>query len=318
MMLLVGLGNPGKEYQETRHNAGFMALDEFAKVNGFPLFKLSRKHSSLISEGILDSVKVLLVKPQTFMNNSGKAVRILLRNLVSKDLETKFLSKHLIIAHDDIDIPLGKIRVSRGSGSAGHKGVDSIIQSLGTKDFTRIRIGIQPAKGKPENVEDFVLKKFSKKEQGMLAAALEKSCQVITMILAENLEKKYKEVSKQNIAQETTDKKCPECGKPLLIRLGRYGKFYACSGFPECKYTASLQENTINVSCPKCEKGQLTAKRTKKRKIFYGCNRYPECNFALWDKPNGQKCEKCNSMLVEKYSRKDETPQIKCSSKECK
>ena len=179
MMLLVGLGNPGKEYQETRHNAGFMVLDEFAKVNGFPLFKLSRKHSSLISEGILDSVKVLLVKPQTFMNNSGKAVRILLRNLVSKRLETKFLSKRLIIAHDDVDIPLGNIRVSRGSGSAGHKGVDSIIQSLGTKDFTRIRIGIQPAKGKPEDVENFVLKKFSKKELPLLEVAIQEAVTAI-------------------------------------------------------------------------------------------------------------------------------------------
>jgi len=185
MMLLVGLGNPGKEYQETRHNAGFMALDEFAKVNGFPLFKLSRKHSSLISEGILDSVKVLLAKPQTFMNNSGKAVRILLRNLVSKRLETKFLSKHLIIVHDDIDIPLGKIRVSRGSGSAGHKGVDSIIQSLGTKDFTRIRIGIQPAKGKPENVEKFVLKQFLRTEMPPFQKSIKDSSDELFKLLKE-------------------------------------------------------------------------------------------------------------------------------------
>jgi len=137
---------------------------------------------------------------------------------------------------------------------------------------------------------------------------------------AENLEKKYEEVSKQKIAAETTDKICPECGKPLLIRLGRYGKFYACSGFPECKYTASLQENTINVPCPKCQKGQLAAKRTKRKKIFYGCNRYPECDFALWDKPTGEKCIQCNSLLVETARKpfgKVQGEQMKCSNPDC-
>ena len=183
MFLIVGLGNPGKEYQKTRHNAGFMALDEFQQKHDFPEFRLSRKHSSLVSEGILGETKVILAKPQTFMNNSGKAVQSLLKLSLGK---TKL---SLVVIHDDIDIPLGKVKTSRGSGSAGHKGVDSIIQALGTKDFTRIRIGIQPATGKLENVEDFVLKKFSKKEQNMLSAALEKSCQAITMILTENLEK---------------------------------------------------------------------------------------------------------------------------------
>ena len=126
-----------------------------------------------------------------------------------------------------------------------------------------------------------------------------------------NLEEKYKEVSKQEIAHEETDKKCPECSKPLLIRLGRYGKFYACSGFPKCKYTASLEENMLNIDCPKCKKGKVMPKRTKSRKTFYGCNQYPECDFALWDKPTGERCEKCSSLLVEKGK------QTKCSNREC-
>jgi len=129
---------------------------------------------------------------------------------------------------------------------------------------------------------------------------------------AENLEKKYEEVSKKEIAQEVTDKICPECGKNLIIRLGRYGKFYACSGFPECKHTESLAENKLNIPCLKCEKGQVTQKRTKKKKIFYGCSRYPECDYALWDKPTGEKCEKCNSLLVESGRTK-----TKCSNPEC-
>ncbi|MBI2098156.1 MAG: type I DNA topoisomerase [Candidatus Wildermuthbacteria bacterium] len=129
---------------------------------------------------------------------------------------------------------------------------------------------------------------------------------------AKNLEKKEAEVSRRTIAVEKTDKICPECGKALLIRFGRYGKFFACSGFPECKYTASLGENTIDVPCPKCKKGQLEAKRTKRKKIFYGCNQYPACDFALWDKPTGEKCKTCNALLVETARKK-----VKCSNSTC-
>jgi len=127
-----------------------------------------------------------------------------------------------------------------------------------------------------------------------------------------NLEKKYEEVSKQEIAQEKTDKICPECGQPLIIRLGKYGKFYACSTFPKCKHTESLEKNTLNIQCPKCQTGQLAPKRTKKKKIFYGCDRYPECDYALWDKPTGDKCKTCDSLLVQKGKN------IKCSNAECK
>ncbi|MBI2041646.1 MAG: type I DNA topoisomerase [Candidatus Nealsonbacteria bacterium] len=128
-----------------------------------------------------------------------------------------------------------------------------------------------------------------------------------------NLEKKYKDVSKKEYTEEPTNKKCPKCGAPLLIRMGRYGKFYACSKFPECKYTESLPENVLNIKCPKCGEGQIVEKRTAKRKIFYGCNQYPKCDFALWDKPlPAEKCPKCGSLLVETKRK-----QIKCSGKEC-
>lgn len=166
MFLIVGLGNPGKEYQNTRHNVGFMALDAFAKTHDFPEFSLSKKHSSFISEGLLRQTKFTLAKPQTFMNNSGKAVKSLLGKTKSD----------LVVMHDDIDIPLGKVKVSRGSGSAGHKGVDSIIQALGTKDFTRIRIGILPPTGKPKDVENFVLKNFKKEELPLLHKAIKDTC----------------------------------------------------------------------------------------------------------------------------------------------
>ena len=143
----------------------------------------------------------------------------------------------------------------------------------------------------------------------------------------ENLKKKYQEVSKKDITEIPTEKICPKCGAPLLIRLGKFGRFYACSRFPKCKYTESLKENTLGIKCPKClsadrqdKEGEIVEKRTKKGKIFYGCSNWPKCDFALWDKPvrqaqggpTGEKCPKCGSLLVETKRK-----QIKCSNKEC-
>jgi len=127
-----------------------------------------------------------------------------------------------------------------------------------------------------------------------------------------NLQKKYQEISKKDIAEEKTDKICPKCNSPLIIKLGRFGKFYACSKFPECRHTESLEKNDLGIKCPKCKEGKIIEKRTKKRKIFYGCSVWPKCDFALWDKPINKKCPKCKSLLVE--AKKGQT---KCSIKEC-
>jgi DNA topoisomerase-1 len=127
-----------------------------------------------------------------------------------------------------------------------------------------------------------------------------------------NLKQKYEEISKKDITEKPTEKTCPKCGAPLLIRLGKYGKFYACSKFPKCRYTESLEENILGIKCPKCEKGEIVEKRTKKRKIFYGCNQFPKCDFALWDKPTGEICPKCKSLLIQ-----TKRGQIKCPNKEC-
>ena len=129
---------------------------------------------------------------------------------------------------------------------------------------------------------------------------------------AENLSQKYQDVSKKEFTAQPTRKKCPKCSAPLVIRLGKFGKFYACSKYPKCKYTESLPENILGIKCPKCEKGEIVEKRTKKNKIFYGCNRFPQCDFALWDKPTGENCPKCGSLLIETKRK-----QIKCSNKEC-
>jgi len=102
----------------------------------------------------------------------------------------------------------------------------------------------------------------------------------------ENLEKKEREISK-SFTEEKTDEVCPKCGKMLVIKMGRFGKFLACSGFPECRYTKSLEgPEKIGLKCPKCNQGEVIKKRTKKGRFFYGCSRWPECDFASWTKPN--------------------------------
>ncbi len=127
----------------------------------------------------------------------------------------------------------------------------------------------------------------------------------------ENLTKKYDEVEKKKAIAEPTDRICPKCGKPLVIRTSRFGRFYACSDFPKCRYTENIA-NTIGVICPKCIEGEIVAKKTKRGKMFYACNRWPKCDFALWQKPTGAKCPQCGSLLVEAAREK-----VKCSNKEC-
>ncbi|MDO8524470.1 MAG: type I DNA topoisomerase [bacterium] len=125
------------------------------------------------------------------------------------------------------------------------------------------------------------------------------------------LKEKEKTVEKLDLT-EKTDKICPECKNPMVLRMGRYGKFYACSKFPECKHTDPLPRPTLNIECPKCGQGQITEKTTKTKKIFYGCSNWPKCDFALWDKPVNQFCPDCHSIMVETKSKI-----VKCPSKTC-
>ncbi|MCD6500900.1 type I DNA topoisomerase [bacterium] len=126
----------------------------------------------------------------------------------------------------------------------------------------------------------------------------------------ENLRKKYQEISKKDLI-EKTEKVCPKCNSPLVIRWGKFGKFYACSRFPKCKYTQPLPKPTLGIKCPKCKKGEIVEKRSKNGKVFYGCNQWPECDFALWNKPTGETCPKCGALLIK------EGKNIRCSNKDC-
>lgn len=199
MMLIVGLGNPGRKFEKTRHNFGFMTIDEFQRKNNFPKFKFSKKFKAEVSEGIFNGKKIILAKPQTFMNLSGKSVKSLttkyLLKIRNKKAMAMFLRRYenlfenLFVIHDDLDLPLGKIRIVKNRGAAGHKGVESIIKNLGTKNFVRFRIGICPKTGKPKNPEKFVLKKFNKEEEKIIKEVIKRTALAIKFSLKEGLEK---------------------------------------------------------------------------------------------------------------------------------
>lgn len=125
-----------------------------------------------------------------------------------------------------------------------------------------------------------------------------------------HLAEKYESVEKRDF-QEATDKLCEKCGKPMVIKRGRFGRFLACSGFPECKNTKPLPPVSLNLTCLKCHEGEIVERSTRRGKIFYGCSRWPKCDFASWSKPNGQTCPQCSSPLVEVKNG------MKCSSKSC-
>lgn len=196
MKLIVGLGNPGEKHRKTRHNLGFMVIEEFLK--DFETVDKTqwideKKFKSDIATLIWQprhgkEEKVILVKPETYMNNSGLAVQLLTTYY-------KLLTSDIWIVHDDIDLPLGAMKIRFGGGTAGHHGVESIMEKLGTDKFWRFRLGIGIKSERPEakgqmikNVEDFVLGKFTGAEGGKVKGMIKRGSQAIEIGLEKNLE----------------------------------------------------------------------------------------------------------------------------------
>jgi peptidyl-tRNA hydrolase, PTH1 family len=162
--LIIGLGNPGAEYTLTRHNAGFLVLEEFARTNGIK-FRMNKRFNALVGESTIGKEKIFLAMPQTFMNLSGNSVRSMLSWLKTE-------ADSIFVVMDDIALPFGAIRIKPKGSSGGHNGLNSIIDSIGTQEFPRMRIGILGRK----NVRDlsgYVLDKFTKLEQKNLPEILE-------------------------------------------------------------------------------------------------------------------------------------------------
>lgn len=160
MWLIVGLGNPGDKYKNNRHNIGFMAVDSIADEFSFSPFK--KKHKGLVSEGLIDGQKVMLLKPQTFMNESGQAIGEAAKFYKIDPLR-------IIIFHDELDLHPGKMRVKWGGGHAGHNGLRSTHAHLGTDQYGRVRLGVGHP-GDKNRVSGYVLSDFSKAEQSWLGS----------------------------------------------------------------------------------------------------------------------------------------------------
>lgn len=176
MKLIVGLGNPGKEYEKTRHNVGWMVLDLLAKKLDANDWQNSKKANALFLKTTTNGKQVELLKPLTFMNNSGQSTAYAVKN------HTLNPETDLIVVHDDKDIPLGEIKVQTNRSSAGHNGIKSIIDHLKTQNFVRVRVGVAP-KNKIEDTAKFVLKKFGLLEKSKLNESLTKATDAIIKLI---------------------------------------------------------------------------------------------------------------------------------------
>lgn len=186
IIAIIGLGNIGQEYENSRHNAGFLAVDSLQQAWNFPAWKEEKKFKALMSEGKYKDFQIMLIKPTTYMNLSGEAVSAVTSFY-------KITPENTWILYDDLDLPLGKIRL-RTDGSAGtHNGMKSVLQHLPITTFPRIRIGIESRGIQPFNLpeqmdtSDFVLVKFTAKEQPEIQKSLERAIQAIELTLKSNL-----------------------------------------------------------------------------------------------------------------------------------
>ena len=174
-MIIVGLGNPGAEYEWSRHNLGFMLIDKLAGEAGLSVNR--RECSSLIGRGEIEGTRTMLVKPQTFMNLSGQAVSCLLAKVNSESPV-----KQLVVISDDLALPLGKIRIRERGTAGGHNGLKSIIGAIGTNEFVRLRIGIQP-EHPISDPKSFVLDSFARSERPVVEELIALSADAIRTII---------------------------------------------------------------------------------------------------------------------------------------
>lgn len=173
MKIVLGLGNPGKKYEQTRHNMGFMVVDQLASENRVAITR--RKYHSLVGDWQTNGEKLLLVKPQTYMNHSGDAVRSL-----GSDLGLK--AKDLIVIHDDLDLPVGRIRIRQKGGAGGHRGIISILEALESPNFVRVRVGIgRPPEGMDPT--DYVLQTFLPEEEILLRDRVPRAAEAVEILL---------------------------------------------------------------------------------------------------------------------------------------
>ena len=174
MFLIAGLGNPGKKYEMTRHNIGFEVIDYISKEYGIKVNKI--KHKALLGEGILQGERVLLAKPQTFMNLSGESIREICEYY-------KLLPEQIIIIYDDIALPAGSVRIRAKGSAGGHNGMKSIIYQLQTDEFMRLRIGVGAPQHEDYDLKDYVLGRFGKEEADDIISAVKLCPDALTVMM---------------------------------------------------------------------------------------------------------------------------------------
>lgn len=179
MYIIVGLGNPTREYKNTRHNIGFDVIDRLADM--FSISVLEKKHKALVGKGMINGVKVILAKPQTYMNLSGESVRELV-DYYKVDEETE-----LIIIYDDISLDVGQLRIRKKGSAGGHNGIKSIISHLGTDVFPRIKMGVGE-KPKGYDLADYVLGHFSKEERSVMDESIELSVKAVELMVRDEID----------------------------------------------------------------------------------------------------------------------------------
>ncbi len=193
MYIIAGLGNPKREYDNTRHNIGFALIDALADQYNISVMDMKRK--ALTGKGMINGQKVILVKPLTFMNLSGESIRPIV------DYYKIDVSTELIVISDDISLPPGQIRVRKKGSAGGHNGLKNIIQHLGSEEFQRIRIGVgeKPA---GYDLADYVLGHFSKEEQPLIREGVEKAMKAATMMLEGDVDRAMNEFNRKKMIQE--------------------------------------------------------------------------------------------------------------------
>jgi PTH1 family peptidyl-tRNA hydrolase len=187
LFLVVGLGNPGPRYRYTRHNVGFMVIHRWARALGVRL--LSRRFEGKSISARFQDRELLLLCPQTFMNLSGKSVKICAESLGVR-------SEEILVVHDDLDLPLGRVKVAKQGGGGGHKGIQSLFDHLGTREFSRVKIGVgRPRQGEP--VDEFVLSPFYREDRAAVEAVLQKAIHACELFVSEGIETAMNQMNRQ-------------------------------------------------------------------------------------------------------------------------
>lgn len=193
MKLIVGLGNPGKEYQNNRHNVGFMVVDKFAQNHGIDLG--IKKKKAIFGRGKCYGKGIVLLKPQTFMNLSGEAVLYLASFL-------KIKTTNIIVIADDTELPFGVIRIRNSGGSGGHNGIKSLIYTLKSENFPRLRFGVgRPPIGSEKDLCDYVLENFSQEEKDFLDIELEKVVEALNVIISSSIDEAMNQFNHKLISE---------------------------------------------------------------------------------------------------------------------